>query len=303
MGGVGIAVDMPNWTDQGEAKRFVIEQTLAQALNPFSSWQKGNKPDQQQKSTVMMYAVQSGDTLSSIAGTYGMTLSELMAQNKIDNPNLVSIGMRLTIRKDGIVHMVSQGETLERIAQRYGISAEEIIVRNPLVKILDNQLYVGQKIYIPTPEAPSVQAGSFEARREMAEAANRLAMRGLRMKWPVAEPTITSGFGARWGKMHKGVDLWNEKEENTPITAARAGIVVEAGVHSDYGDLVVIDHGNGLQSYYAHMGKIDVSAGQAVLAGDVLGYMGRTGDATGYHLHFEIRQDNIPVNPLPFLPR
>lgn len=301
MGSVGIA-DIPNWADQGEAKRFVIEQTLTQALNPFSSWQNGRQPDRQ-KPAVMTYSVQTGDTLSAIAEKYGITLNELVAQNKIDNPNLVGIGMKLVVRKNDTTHMVRQGETLVQIAHRYATTEDVIIARNPLVKILANQLYVGQTLYIPLPDSQSMQTGSFQTRSDMARAASRIQFRMRRMDWPVAEPTITSGFGMRWGKMHKGVDLWNEKEKDAPITAAREGIVVEAGVHNDYGDLVVVDHGNGLQSYYAHMGKISVYSGQAVEAGDILGYMGQTGDATGYHLHFEVRQDNIPVNPLPYLPR
>lgn len=124
------------------------------------------------------------------------------------------------------------------------------------------------------------------------------------MDWPVEGATITSGFGTRWGKVHKGVDLWNEQEAKTPILAAKAGKVVEAGANrSGYGRMVVLDHGDGLQTFYAHMRTILVTSGQSVEAGDVLGYMGQTGDSTGYHLHFEVRQDDVPINPLPYLGR
>jgi Membrane proteins related to metalloendopeptidases len=80
--------------------------------------------------------------------------------------------------------------------------------------------------------------------------------------------------------------------------------VVEAGANrSGYGRMVVLDHGDGLQTFYAHMRTILVTSGQSVEAGDVLGYMGQTGDSTGYHLHFEVRQDDVPINPLPYLGR
>lgn len=301
MSSVEIA-DIPDWTNQGEAKRFVIEQTLTQALNPFSSWQNGNQPDKQNPS-VITYSVQSGDTLSEIAHKYGITLNELIAENRIGNPNVVGIGMKLIVRKNETAHMVDQGETLEQIAQRYATTEEAIITRNPLVRMLAKQLYVGQTLYIPLSKSQPMHAGSFQARRQMAQAASRSMTRARMMAWPVEQATITSGFGMRWGKMHKGVDLWNALEANTPITAAKEGIVIEAGVRNDYGDLVVIDHGNGLHSYYAHLGRISVFIGQTVEAGDILGYMGQTGDATGYHLHFEVRQDDIPVNPLRYLIR
>jgi murein DD-endopeptidase MepM/ murein hydrolase activator NlpD len=98
--------------------------------------------------------------------------------------------------------------------------------------------------------------------------------------------------------------MWNQDEGRTPIHAAKEGVVVEAGSgRSGYGYLVVLDHGEGLQTYYAHMRKILVSPGQYVERGEVLGYMGRTGDSTGYHLHFEVRQDDVPINPLRYLSR
>ncbi|MGE5702920.1 MAG: peptidoglycan DD-metalloendopeptidase family protein [Clostridia bacterium] len=300
--GMGLS-DAPDWTNQGDAKKFVIEQTLTQALNPFSSWQNGKQPEAQ-KQTVMTYSVQSGDTLSEIAKKYGMTLSELVQENRITNPNMVGIGMKLMIKRNELSHMVKQGETLEQIARRYAIRKEEIIARNPLIKALSNQLYVGQTLLIPLSETKPMLAGSFQARRQMAQAASRSMARSRMMNWPVEGATVTSGFGTRWGKLHKGIDLWNEKEGKTPIAAAKEGVVVEAGANrSGYGYMVVIDHGEGLQSFYAHLRKISVYLGQEVERGETIGYMGRTGDSTGYHLHFEVRQDDIPVNPIRYLTR
>ncbi|WP_407921117.1 peptidoglycan DD-metalloendopeptidase family protein [Brevibacillus migulae] len=293
----------PNITAQEDAKQAVVEQTLMQAFNPFSALQN-NQVKKTTRGAVVTYAVQEGDTLSDIAYKYGITLQDLIEENKITNPNMVGIGMKLNIRRDEVAHVVTRGETLDQIASRYDVKKEVLIRRNPLLAYLQNQLYVGQTVVVPMPAAKPALAGNIQLRRQMAQAASRKASRSRAMSWPIKEPTITSGFGSRWGKMHKGLDMWNEEEAKTPIQAAKEGIVVEAGANrAGYGYLVVLDHGGGLQTFYAHMRKISVYVGQEVDEGDILGYMGNTGDSTGYHLHFEVRQDDIPVNPMPYLRR
>ncbi|MCG5250236.1 peptidoglycan DD-metalloendopeptidase family protein [Brevibacillus agri] len=288
---------------QTEAKKAVVEQALFQAFNPYASL---TKQAPAAKSNTMVYAVRQGDTLSGIAERYGLTLKKLVEMNKISNPHLLSVGMKLIITKDEVTHMVKRGETLDYIARRYGVSRELLLERNPLLKWLSDNLYVGQVVYIPVAGGPPMQAEELQQKRNTTQAASRQVVARIRgrMDWPVEGATITSGFGTRWGKVHKGVDLWNEQEAKTPILAAKAGRVVEAGANrSGYGRMVVLDHGDGLQTFYAHMRTILVTPGQSVEAGDVLGYMGQTGDSTGYHLHFEVRQDDVPVNPLPYLGR
>jgi murein DD-endopeptidase MepM/ murein hydrolase activator NlpD len=293
----------PNWSSKEEAKRAVIEQTLFQTFNPYASLQSGKYP-QKAENSVISYTVKPGDTLSEIAYKYGINLRDLIEENKIDNPNLVGIGMKLIIRRNEIPHSVSRGETLDVIAKRYNVRKEVLIDRNPLLRIMPDNLYVGQVVYVPTPATNPMLAGNIQMRRQMAQAASRNASRSRAMDWPVKGATITSGFGMRWGKMHKGVDLWNEGEAKTPIYAAKEGVVIEAGANQGgYGYIVILDHGDGLQTYYAHMRKISVYAGQHVERNGLLGYMGRTGDSTGYHLHFEVRQNNVPVNPLRYLSR
>nr|WP_134683401.1 M23 family metallopeptidase [Brevibacillus migulae] len=300
---VGYPSVPPNITAQEDAKQAVVEQTLMQAFNPFSALQN-NQVKKTTRGAVVTYAVQEGDTLSDIAYKYGITLQDLIEENKITNPNMVGIGMKLNIRRDEVAHVVTRGETLDQIASRYDVKKEVLIRRNPLLAYLQNQLYVGQTVVVPMPAAKPALAGNIQLRRQMAQAASRKASRSRAMSWPIKEPTITSGFGSRWGKMHKGLDMWNEEEAKTPIQAAKEGIVVEAGANrAGYGYLVVLDHGGGLQTFYAHMRKISVYVGQEVDEGDILGYMGNTGDSTGYHLHFEVRQDDIPVNPMPYLRR
>jgi len=294
----------PNWGDSAtEAKRTVVEQTLLQAFNPFSGLRKAQMP-KAVKNAVVSYTVQHGDTLSEIAYRYGISLQDLIAENKIHNPHMVGIGMKLVIKRDEITHVVARDETLDQIAQRYNVRKEVIVARNRLLQLMPDQLYVGQRLTIPIPAAQPALAGNVQLRRQMAQAASRKATRARLMDWPVKNATITSGFGTRWGKLHKGLDLWHQGEAKTPILAAQEGIVVEAGANrGGYGYIVILDHGDGLQTYYAHLRKILVNVGQVVGRGEVLGYMGRTGDSTGYHLHFEVRQDNVPMNPLRYLRR
>ena len=116
--------------------------------------------------------------------------------------------------------------------------------------------------------------------------------------WPVSGP-VTSGFGVRWGRMHEGIDI--AVGEGTPVRAAAAGTVIYAGWMSGYGNLVAVNHGNGLSTAYAHNSSLAVSVGQSVAAGEIVSYSGNTGNSTGPHVHFEVRVDGSAVDPLGYL--
>jgi murein DD-endopeptidase MepM/ murein hydrolase activator NlpD len=117
--------------------------------------------------------------------------------------------------------------------------------------------------------------------------------------WPVNGP-ITSPFGPRWGSFHPGIDIG--VPEGTPIEAAAAGTVIYCGWENGYGNLVVIDHGGNLATAYAHQSRIAVSCGEHVSQGQVIGYTGCTGYCLGPHLHFEVRVNGQPVDPMGYLP-
>jgi murein DD-endopeptidase MepM/ murein hydrolase activator NlpD len=116
--------------------------------------------------------------------------------------------------------------------------------------------------------------------------------------WPV-NASITSPFGWRWGRMHQGIDLG--AAYGAPIAAAAAGTVIYAGWLGGYGNLTVIDHGGGLATAYGHQSRIAVGLGQQVAQGEIIGYIGSTGHSTGPHLHFEVRVNGQPVDPLGYL--
>jgi murein DD-endopeptidase MepM/ murein hydrolase activator NlpD len=117
--------------------------------------------------------------------------------------------------------------------------------------------------------------------------------------WPLGG-AITSYYGPRWGRMHTGIDI--DGTSGQPIVASKAGRVIVASYYGGYGNAVVVDHGGGVTTLYGHMSAFNVSNGQSVSQGAVLGYVGCTGSCTGDHLHFEVRVNGSPQDPLNYLP-
>ncbi|HKQ53756.1 MAG TPA: M23 family metallopeptidase [Pyrinomonadaceae bacterium] len=161
--------------------------------------------------------------------------------------------------------------------------------------------------FLPLDDAAAVEYKTNQLEQELR--AYEVAIREracVPSTWPVAG-TLESGFGVRrnpFGGMsyesHEGQDI--EAELGTPVTAAASGTVTVAGVQNGYGNVVYIDHGNGLQTRYGHLSRIDVAVGQQLTRGEYLGLVGSTGRSTGPHLHYEVRINNQPVNPRPYLP-
>jgi murein DD-endopeptidase MepM/ murein hydrolase activator NlpD len=153
-------------------------------------------------------------------------------------------------------------------------------------------------------ESKAIQAASaaLEAKIQAAQSDNTSApatASAAGLIWPVSGP-ITSPFGPRWGSFHPGIDI--AVPTGTPIHAAAAGSVIWCGWESGYGNLVVLDHHDGIATAYGHQSEIAVGCGADVSQGQVIGYVGCTGFCTGPHLHFEVRVDGAPVDPLGYLP-
>jgi murein DD-endopeptidase MepM/ murein hydrolase activator NlpD len=117
--------------------------------------------------------------------------------------------------------------------------------------------------------------------------------------WPLNGP-VTSGYGYRWGRLHAGIDISGYTGQ--PIVSAKAGVVIEAGSMGGYGNATIIDHGGGIATLYGHQTSISVGAGERVSQGEVIGTVGSTGYSTGPHLHFEVRVNGSPQNPMNYLP-
>lgn len=235
------------------------------------------------------YVVNAKDTFLSVAQMYRISKEDIQKSNSWLREPLEAgqiIYIPLSAER---VHYISWGDTIHSIANRYGIDLTELLQYNPNINI--EALKLNQEIRIPNTKKNVVQAASIDF-KEFNNA----------IRWPVIG-VLTSKFGPRWGGFHQGIDIWNERELRTSITAALPGTVIFAGwSNSGYGQLVIIDHGNDIQTYYAHMSKIHVVKGQKVRQGDAVGRMGETGDSIGIHLHFELRVKEMPVNPMTYLP-
>jgi murein DD-endopeptidase MepM/ murein hydrolase activator NlpD len=143
----------------------------------------------------------------------------------------------------------------------------------------------------------------------LSEASSAIVVRGTRplpprqgtgeLRHPLPSGRFTSGFGMRWGRMHRGIDL--AAPRGTAVRAADGGTVTFAGYRGAMGNLIIINHGAGMETYYAHLNRIHVSRGQSVHRGQHIGDVGSTGRSTGPHLHFEVHIHGQPRNPLNFL--
>lgn len=182
-----------------------------------------------------------------------------------------------------VVIRITSGDTLQAIASHYQVSPAVIMQHNGMRRPQD--LTVGSIIEVPLP-ANGVDSPSYFLNTNQ------------KISWPV-RGDISSDFGARHGRAHEGIDIRANK--GTKIGAAHDGVVVRAGWSRGYG-LTVVIQSRGYKTLYAHCSKLFVKPGQKIQRGDAIAAVGRTGDATGYHLHFEYRDvNNRPYDPLLFL--
>lgn len=245
------------------------------------------------------YVVQDGDSLWSIANKVNLDINTLFGCNDLKNPDVLKPGTELRIpNQDGIFYKVAKGDTLKKIADKYGIYVEAIMTANSIGS--DTALIAGSEIFLPG--AKEIVSSSSASSGTVVKASDRGSSTGFR--WPL-RGRINSRFGYRKDPfvgrkdLHTGLDIGAPR--GTRIAAAASGVVVYTGWMGGYGQTVVIDHGRGYKTLYGHCSKILVKQGQRVSSGQVIAAVGATGRATGSHLHFEIRVNNVPVNPLKHL--
>lgn len=241
------------------------------------------------------HEIRPGDTFWELAERYGVSLTALMTANPGVRPEALPVGGKLNIpgtatggEGDGLSHyQVQPGDSLWLIAQRYGTTVEAIARVNNLAD--PDLLQPGEILRISTPGRVRVASNDSGGGQVLPALA-----------WPL-RGTISSRFGPRWGRLHEGVDI--AVPYGTDIRAAATGTVKEIGWMGGLGLAVVVDHGHGVETVYAHASAILVGPGQEVAAGQVLGQVGSTGNSTGPHLHFELRINGSPSNPLAYLRR
>ncbi len=255
------------------------------------------------------YEVKKGDTLYQIGMLHGVHYQELAKLNRIGNPKKLEIGSTIKIPLTTKEITTKGGEMIYPLCREYGMSLQLFLKLNPGIHFL-SPLEAGQKVKV-VEKTNVIPKKHVERKKPKPKIKNKVvvvskqekvSVGNFHFQWPITG-MITSNFGWRHGRMHKGLDIWNANKSKQLIHASLSGRVQSAGYHSGYGNLVVIDHGGGWVTYYAHLSRITVSVGQSISAGQGLGYMGQTGDATGYHLHFEVRKNGEALNPLRFLQR
>ncbi len=279
-------------------------------------------PVRQDRYDVIQYTVESGDSIFSIADKFDLEPQTILWGNRYtlgDDPHFIYPGQTLNILPvDGVYHQWSAGEGLNGVAEFYGVAPEAIIswagnnlnpntigdYANPNIPP-DTMLVIpgGRGVFTDwrTPRISREEPATAKHLGPGACSASYDGVTGsLTFIWPSTERYL-SGYDYSPETNHYAIDIAGRL--GNPIFAADHGVVVYAGWNDyGYGEMIVIDHGSGWQTLYAHLSQINVICGQEVYQGDTIGLMGSTGKSTGPHLHFELRSDEYGrVNPWDFL--
>ena len=185
-------------------------------------------------------------------------------------------------------------QDLEAMKANYEANREEIEAEEAAVEAELQQLYASMASSSSSSSSGSSSSGS---------SSNVIVDTGdLSFRWPLpGYTTVTSGYGARWGTTHTGIDISGGGCYGSPIVAAESGTVILCQWYSTYGQCIIVDHGGGYSTLYAHMSAYAVSTGDYVTKGQTIGYVGDTGNVTGPHLHFEVRVNGATQNPLNYV--
>jgi murein DD-endopeptidase MepM/ murein hydrolase activator NlpD len=261
---------------------------------------------------VATYTVESGDTAWDIALEYGLTTDQLARANPGVDIELLQIGQELTITyKEPYVHPQS---VAQRVVHEAIPFAEQRIEDDTLwpwesVVVTAGRSGTREKVVREYRQDGEVVRTEVLSSRVAAEPVTQVRKVGVKQVPELGSGSlilpvvgeISSYYGPRWGSRHEGIDI--AVPHGTPVRAADSGMVIFRGWNGNYGNMIQIDHGGGrMVTWYAHLSGFNVSVGQQVNKGDIIGYVGSTGYSTGPHLHFEIRIDGDPVNPLNYYP-
>ncbi|MDD4239359.1 MAG: M23 family metallopeptidase, partial [Desulfotomaculaceae bacterium] len=262
---------------------------------------------------IEQYVIKDGDTLWDVARAVNIDVDQIAMSNPGIDLDNISIGQQLSLSKAAPLLTVT--------ATRQVTVNEEIPYEVEVKK--DDQLLLGENKVITEGEPGErtvtyliTRENGFETGRQVLEqniireartevvargSVTMLASRGgsVRLNWPCSGG-ITSPFGPRWGRMHEGIDIGGGY--GCKVGAAAGGTVISAGWEGGYGKAVQISHGGGLVTHYAHLSSIEVSNGQTVERGELIGLVGSTGNSEGPHLHFEVLVGGEPRNPVNYLP-
>lgn len=256
------------------------------------------------KREITQYVVADGDTIAGIASRFSVSVTTVLSANGLNARSVIRPGQKLTILPtDGVLYVVKSGDTVLSIAKKFQSNAQEIVDANGLtsssaIKIGQRLVLPGGKLPVSAPITSTARIGSnissvVSKPAPSAEAGTSTT----KLLWPTAVRRITQYFK----RTHNGVDIAGPT--GTAIYASETGTIIFSGWNSGgYGNMVIIDHGQGLFTRYAHASKLLVKVGESVKRGDTIALMGSTGRSTGPHLHFEVLTGNTSnrVNPFDY---
>ena len=258
------------------------------------------KKTKRARTETIVYAVKGGDSVSTIAEEFEVGVSTILWENNLSAYSIIRPGDELAILPvSGLNHKIKAGDTISSLAKKYKIEEERILEQNKLVA--GSALKIGDKILIPggrketAPRYSTKSYTGFSAIKDIVSAPNAKPVAGNKMNWPTSASRITQYYSWR----HHAVDIADKT--GTPIYAADAGTVESTGWGRGYGNQIVIDHGGGKKTRYAHLSKFYVKSGDKVSKGQTIAAMGNTGWSTGPHLHFEVIINGRKYNPLNYI--
>ena len=332
----GLELTTSNFTTFEKEYNFVKEEKVEEVKKEGEK-EKPASPPPPKRAEQITYKVKKKDTIPAIAKRYGIKQDTILMNNKNALNNKMKVGDTITFPSiDGLYYKLEKNDTLSKIAKKYGISVVDIVDYN---NVNPKRLKAGTTIFLKgvtlqkykdvegrliaaqqakedkkknkdkeKPEKPP--KGTKDAppppppQDDGDDGGKAASYSGAGFAYPVRYAGVSSPFGNRYHPvlrryiLHTGVDL---VAKYVPLRAAKAGVVTFAGNMSGYGKIIIIRHDNGYETRYAHLSVISTNVGEHVNQGDLIGKTGNSGRTTGAHLHFEIRQNGVPKNPMKYL--
>ena len=301
----GVTISLPGMSGSGNETSAIVRKVSL-----------GTSVDTSIQYAVVQYKVKPGDTVSSIATAYKLKSATLMwANDKLmqNGPNSLKVGQVLLVPPvDGVLYKWKTGDTLKTVADQYGATVDDILLW-PGNNIDLTNPGITPETYVMVPGGKSSDinwvsvafaggdSGTSSGTSSTCSNSGPVGGGGTLM-WP--DPNHFIRGGNDFGPTHLAIDLYAPFE--TPISAADNGVVVWASAdgswNGGYGNVIMIDHRDGFRTLYGHLSQLTVSLCENVYAGQLIGYSGSTGNSTGAHLHFEVRQGGGFMDPWDYLP-
>ena len=336
----GLELTTSNFTTFEKEYNFVKEEKVEEDKKEGEKEKEKEKPappPPPKRAEQITYKVKKKDTIPAIAKRYGIKQDTILMNNKNALNNKMKVGDTITFPSiDGLYYKLEKNDTLSKIAKKYGISVVDIVDYN---NVNPKRLKAGTTIFLKgvTLQKYKDVEGRLIAAQQAKEDKKKnkdkekpekppkgtkgappppppqddgddggkaASYSGAGFAYPVRYAGVSSPFGNRYHPvlrryiLHTGVDL---VAKYVPLRAAKAGVVTFAGNMSGYGKIIIIRHDNGYETRYAHLSVISTNVGEHVNQGDLIGKTGNSGRTTGAHLHFEIRQNGVPKNPMKYL--